>query len=121
MFLGEGRIIGRDAAELYGSRRPLIQHLRMLTDRPHPLGMPVHVLFHQLIGAHDPTPEQADAWSVRFRDAKPADNAESEDGVTADLDDQRRLIGIEILDVSRRFPPETLATVTVQNRLTTTP
>ncbi len=41
-------------------------------------------------------------------------------GLTVDLDDQKRLIGIEILDVSHRLPPDTLATITVQNLLTGT-
>ena len=61
---------------------------------------------------------EADALYIRFRDAKPTDNRDLEDGLTVDLDDQKQLIGIEILDVSRRFPPETLATITVQNLLT---
>jgi len=41
-------------------------------------------------------------------------------GLTVDLDDQKRLIGIEILDVSHRLPPDTLATITVQNLVTST-
>ena len=41
-------------------------------------------------------------------------------GLTVDLDDQKRLIGIEILDVRHRLPPDTLATITVQNLLTGT-
>ena len=60
---------------------------------------------------------EADALYIRFRDVKPADNADIEDGITVDLDEQKRLIGIEILNVSYRFPPETLSTVTVQNLL----
>lgn len=64
---------------------------------------------------------EADALYIRFRDAKPTENRDLEDGLTVDLDTQKRLIGIEILDVSHRFPPETLATITVQNLLTATP
>ena len=63
---------------------------------------------------------EANALYIRFRDAKPADNIDIEDGLTVDLDDQKRLIGIEILDVSHRLPPDTLATITVQNLLTGT-
>ncbi|MDA2924988.1 DUF2283 domain-containing protein [Acidobacteria bacterium AH-259-L09] len=44
-----------------------------------------------------------------------------EDGLTVDLDEQKRLIGIEILHVGHRLPPDTLATITVQNLLTATP
>ena len=61
---------------------------------------------------------EADALYIRFREGKPAENRDLEDGVMVDLDGQKHLIGIEILDVSHRFPPETLATITVQNLLT---
>ena len=57
---------------------------------------------------------EADALYIRFRDVKPADNVDIEDGLTVDLDDQKHLVGIEILDVSHRFPPETLETITVE-------
>lgn len=61
---------------------------------------------------------EADALYIRFRNAKPADNVDVEDGLTVDLDGRKRLVGIEILDVSRRLPPDALATITVQNLLT---
>lgn len=64
---------------------------------------------------------EADALYIRFRKAKPTDNVDIKDGLTVDLDAQQRLIGIEILDVSHRLPPNTLASVTVQNVLTATP
>jgi uncharacterized protein YuzE len=64
---------------------------------------------------------EADALYIRFRTTKPADNVDIEEGLTIDLDAKKRLVGIEILDVSRRLPPESLATVTVQNLLTATP
>ncbi len=64
---------------------------------------------------------EANALYLRFRDAKPVDNIDIEDGLSVDLDDQKRLIGIEILDVSHRLPPDALATIAVQNLLTATP
>jgi len=64
---------------------------------------------------------EANALYIRFREVKPVDNIDIEDGITVDLDAQKRLIGIEILDVSHRFPPEALATITVQNLLIATP
>ena len=67
---------------------------------------------------HDP---EADALYIRFRKAKPANNVDIADGLTVDVDARKRLIGIEILDVSHRLPPHTLASVTVQNVLTATP
>jgi len=63
---------------------------------------------------------ETNAFYIRFRDAKPVDNIDIQDGLTVDLDDQKRVIGIEILDVSHRLPPDTLATITVQNLLTGT-
>lgn len=64
---------------------------------------------------------EANALYIRFRNTTPAENVDVEDGITVDLDEQKRLIGIEILDVSHRLPPETLATITVQNLLTAAP
>ena len=64
---------------------------------------------------------EADALYIRFRNTTPADNRDVEEGITVDLDAQKQLVGIEILHVSHRFPPETLSTVTVQNLLTANP
>ena len=57
---------------------------------------------------------EANALYIQFRDTKPADNIDIEDGLTVDLDDQRRLIGIEILDVNHRLPQDSLTTITVE-------
>ncbi len=35
---------------------------------------------------------EANAPYIRFRDAKPVDNIDIEDGLTVDLDDQKRLM-----------------------------
>jgi uncharacterized protein YuzE len=64
---------------------------------------------------------EADALYIRSRDEKPADNVDVEDGLTIDLDHRRRPIGIEILYVSKRFPPDTLQSVTIENFATNTP
>lgn len=64
---------------------------------------------------------EADALYIRFRDVKPFDNLDIANGITVDRDDHKQLVGIEILDVSHRSPPDTLATITVQNLLTATP
>ena len=60
---------------------------------------------------------EADALYIRFQDVKPSDNVDIEDGITVDLDEKRHFIGIEILNVSHRFPRESVSTVTVQNLL----
>ena len=64
---------------------------------------------------------EADALYIRFRNTAPVDNRDVQEGVTVDLDNQQQLVGIELLHVSHRFPPETLSTITVQNLLTASP
>jgi uncharacterized protein YuzE len=63
---------------------------------------------------------EADALYIRFREVKPSTNVDVEDRITLDIDGEKRLIGIELLDVSRRLPPDCLATITVQNLLAAT-
>ena len=58
---------------------------------------------------------EADALYIRFRDVKPVDNKDIEDGITLDLDAKKRIVGIELLDVSHRFPHETFSRITVEN------
>lgn len=60
---------------------------------------------------------EADALYIVFREEKPTGNVDIQDGVTADFDEQKRLIGIEILNVSRRLPSDALSTITVKNLL----
>lgn len=63
---------------------------------------------------------EADALYIQFRQTKPVENLDVEEGLTVDLDDQKRLIGIEILHVSRRLPSDALSSITVQNLLPAT-
>ena len=60
---------------------------------------------------------EADALYIRFLNVKPSDSVDIEEGFTVDLDHNRHVVGIEILDASRRFPKETLSTVTIENLL----
>ena len=60
---------------------------------------------------------EADALYIQFQNLKPKENIDIEEGITVDLDEKKHLIGIEILDVSHRFPLDTLSTITVQNLL----
>ena len=62
---------------------------------------------------------EGDVLYIQLQDLKPTDNIDIEDGITVDVDDRKRVIGIEILDVSRRFPPETLSSITVRNLVPT--
>jgi len=58
---------------------------------------------------------EADALYIQFREGKPVENVDIQEGLTVDLDAKRKLIGIEILDVKHRLPPDALASITVQN------
>ena len=59
--------------------------------------------------------KDADALYVYFREIEVAKTREIEEGVLVDLDNQGHLIGIEILDVSKRLTPQELANVNIEN------
>ena len=58
---------------------------------------------------------EADALYIQFRQVKPEDNLDIEDGVTVDLDKEGHIVGIEILDASDRFGIEALVNVSIKN------
>ncbi len=60
---------------------------------------------------------EADALYVQFRDEHPEDNLDIEEGVTVDIDKQGHIIGIEILDASRRIGLESLVNVSYEGML----
>jgi uncharacterized protein YuzE len=59
----------------------------------------------------------ADALYVALREVRPADSTDVEEGVTADLDDEGHIIGLEVLDASKRLTPQELNTFTYENPL----
>ena len=59
--------------------------------------------------------KDADALYVYFREMNVAKTREIEEGVMVDLDEQGHLIGIEIMDVSKRLTPQELANVNIEN------
>lgn len=60
---------------------------------------------------------EADALCITLRDVSASDSTDIEDGVTVDLDDGGHIIGLEILDASKRLKPEELANVHYENLL----
>ncbi len=60
---------------------------------------------------------EADALYIELRHVPAVDGADIEDGVTVDLDQDGHIIGIEVLDASRRMSPEELANVHYENLL----
>jgi uncharacterized protein YuzE len=57
---------------------------------------------------------EADALYIELRHATPADSRDIEEDVTADLDGDGHVIGIEILHVRERLGREALASVVLE-------
>ncbi len=57
---------------------------------------------------------EADALYVELRDVAPEDSIDVEDGVTADVDGEGHIVGLEILDASERLGAEALASVVIE-------
>ena len=58
---------------------------------------------------------QADALYIELRHAQAHDNVDIEAGVSADLDAQGHIVGLEILDASKRLAPAELYSLHVEN------
>ena len=58
---------------------------------------------------------EADALYIQFKEAKVDDNIDIEEGVTVDLDEKRHIVGIEILDASKRLSLKNIANITIEN------
>lgn len=56
-----------------------------------------------------------DALYIKLREAKVADSMDIEEGVTVDLDENRHIIGIEILDASEKLELSNLVNITIEN------
>ncbi len=55
---------------------------------------------------------EADALYIQIREAHPSDNIDIEEGVTVDVDERGHIVGVEILDASKRLSPSDLASIT---------
>ncbi len=58
--------------------------------------------------------KEADAIYLRLSDAPIKDSEEIKPGVILDYDDGNNLIGIEILNISKRVPSTTLASIQLE-------
>ena len=58
---------------------------------------------------------EADALYIQLKEAKVDDNIDIEEGVTVDLDEKRHIVGIEILDASKRLSLKNIANITIEN------
>jgi uncharacterized protein YuzE len=59
--------------------------------------------------------KEADAMYIEFREGVFSRNKKIDDFTIIDLDKEGNLLGIELLDVSHRIPPESLSEVHVKN------
>jgi len=59
--------------------------------------------------------KQADALYILLRDAQVDDNIDIEEGVTVDLDEKRHIVGIEILDASKKLSLKNIVNITIEN------
>jgi len=57
--------------------------------------------------------EQADALYIQFQEGTSKKTIKVQDGILIDLDEQGRIFGIEILDVSQRIPKETIGKMNI--------
>ena len=59
--------------------------------------------------------KEADALYIQLREASIEDNIDIEEGVTIDLDEKKHIVGIEILDASKRLSLKDLVNITIEN------
>ena len=59
--------------------------------------------------------KEADALYVHFREIMVAKSREVEEGVIIDLDKDGHIIGVEILDASKRLQPSELVNIIIEN------
>ena len=57
---------------------------------------------------------EADALYIQIREAHPDDNIDIEEGVTVDVDEDGHIVGVEILDASKRLSPSDLTNITIE-------
>jgi len=59
--------------------------------------------------------KDVDALYIKLKEAKVADSIDVEEGVTVDLDKDRHIVGIEILDASEKLELSNLVNITIEN------
>ncbi len=59
--------------------------------------------------------KEADALYIQLKEAYVDDNIDIEEGVTVDLDEKRHIVGIEILDVSKKLSLKDIVNISIEN------
>ncbi len=58
---------------------------------------------------------EADALYIQLKEGYVEDNIDVEEGITLDLDENRHIVGIEILDASKKLSLKDLVNITIEN------
>lgn len=58
---------------------------------------------------------EVDALYIRLKEASVDDNMDIEEGLTIDLDENRHIVGIEILDASKKLSLKDLVNISIEN------
>ena len=59
--------------------------------------------------------KEADALYIQLREVSVDDNIDIEERLTVDLDEKRHVVGIEILDASKKLSLRDMANITIEN------
>jgi uncharacterized protein YuzE len=59
--------------------------------------------------------KEADALYIQLREVNANDNIDIEEGVTIDLDEKKHIVGIEILDASKKLSLKDLINISIEN------
>ena len=59
--------------------------------------------------------KEADALYIQLREANVDDNIDIEEGVTVDLDEKKHIVGIEILNASKKLSLKDIVNITIEN------
>lgn len=59
--------------------------------------------------------KEADALYIQLKEANVDDNIDIEEGVTIDLDEKKHVVGIEILDASKKLSLKDIVNISIEN------
>lgn len=59
--------------------------------------------------------KEADALYIQLKEVRVFDNIDIEDGVTIDVDEKGHIIGIEILDATKKLSRKSLSNIIIEN------
>lgn len=58
---------------------------------------------------------EADALYIQLREVYVEDNIDIEEGITIDLDEKRHIVGIEVLDASKKLSIKDMSNITIES------